>query len=162
MEPTPPSLLWNDSILCFWSCSAMIRDGSANCTGPLAEKSDFIPYSILFTIGLTLILIGVPLFLVSIKSLHHAYNNNSLITTGIYGFCRHPMYGVWIFLIVPGIALIARSLLGLTTPVVMYIVLRILAKKEETYLEEKFGVPYLQYKRKTPFVLPIGWIKTKS
>jgi hypothetical protein len=40
MEPTPPSLLWNDSILCFWSCSAMIRDGSANCTGPLAEKSD--------------------------------------------------------------------------------------------------------------------------
>jgi protein-S-isoprenylcysteine O-methyltransferase Ste14 len=125
-------------------------------------KIDFIPYSILFTIGLTLILIGVPLFLVSIKSLHHAYNNNSLITTGIYGFCRHPMYGVWIFLIVPGIALIARSLLGLTTPVVMYIVLRILAQKEETYLEKKFGVPYLQYKRKTPFVLPIGWIKTKS
>jgi protein-S-isoprenylcysteine O-methyltransferase Ste14 len=125
-------------------------------------KIDFIPYPILSTVGIILILTGIPFFIISIKSLHHAYNSNSLITTGIYGICRHPMYGVWIIFIVPGIALVARSLLGLTTPVVMYILLKILAQKEETYLEEKFGVQYLQYKRKTPFVLPIGWIRTKS
>ena len=125
-------------------------------------KIDFIPYPILSTLGTILILIGIPFFLISVNSLHHAYSRNSLITTGIYRICRHPMYGAWIIFIVPGIALIARSLPGLTVPTVMYALLRILARKEEKYLKEKFGRQYLQYKRKTPFVLPIGWIKAKS
>jgi protein-S-isoprenylcysteine O-methyltransferase Ste14 len=100
-------------------------------------RIDFIPYPILSTIGVIFILVGIPFFIISVKSLHHAYNSNSLITTGIYGICRHPMYGVWIIFIVPGIALVARSFLGLTTPVVMYILLRMLAKKRRNIFGRK-------------------------
>jgi protein-S-isoprenylcysteine O-methyltransferase Ste14 len=125
-------------------------------------KIEFVPYPILLIIGIILILMGIPFFIIAIKSLHHAYNRNSIITTGVYGICRHPIYGAWIFFIVPGIALIAKSWLALTTPIAMYILLKILVKKEEKYLEERFGEQYIQYKTKTPFVLPIGWIKNKS
>jgi len=146
---------------------ALVSISYGFCTFILTKSNpifriNFIPYPALLTMGAILLLIGIPFFIMSVKSLHHAYNSNSLVTTGVYGICRHPMYGVWIFFIVPGIALTARSLLGLTIPIVMYILLRILAKKEEKYLEEKFGGQYLEYRRQTPFVLPVGWIKTKA
>ncbi len=43
----------------------------------------------------------------------------------------------------------------------MYLLLRILVKKEEIYLKETFGDEYLAYKKRVLPVLPIGWIKQK-
>ena len=63
---------------------------------------------------------------------------------------------------VPGIALLVNSWLALTVPVVMYILLRLMVRKEEAYLEERFKEEYLAYKRSTPAVLPVGWIKPKA
>jgi len=39
----------------------------------------------------------------------------------------------------------------------MYIVFRMLIKKEEDYLEQEFGQQYLEYKKKVKAVFPKLW-----
>ena len=52
-----------------------------------------------------------------------------------------------------------KSWLGLTVPFAMYLITHILVKKEEIYLEQRFGSEYLSYRKKTPAILPVGCIK---
>jgi protein-S-isoprenylcysteine O-methyltransferase Ste14 len=72
------------------------------------------------------------------------------------------LYASWVVFIVPGIVLLMRSWIGLTIPLFMYVVLRRLSVKEETYLETTFGDAYLEYKKKVPAVIPLGWIKSNN
>jgi len=115
--------------------------------------------NIRIAIGVALILIGTVFFVVAVCATTRAYNAGKLCTKGIFGLCRHPVYSAWIVFLVPAMAVLADSLLGLTAPFVMYVLLKILIPKEDRYLEEKFGAEYTSYKRNVPEVLPIGWIK---
>ncbi|MBN2301081.1 MAG: isoprenylcysteine carboxylmethyltransferase family protein [Lentisphaerae bacterium] len=125
-------------------------------------QMNFIPYRILATIGITLISIGIPFELIATVTIHRAFNAGILRTNGAYGLCRHPLYASWVIFLVPGIIFLTNSWIGLTVPFVMYILLRILVVKEEKYLEQKFGKEYLDYKKTTPTVLPIGWLTRKQ
>jgi protein-S-isoprenylcysteine O-methyltransferase Ste14 len=120
---------------------------------------DFVPYWFMSILGISLIVIGVPFFIISVKTVTRAYNVDELVTDGIFRCCRHPLYGSWVVFIVPGIVLLINSWIGLTTPIFMYLILRKLVKKEEIYLESVFGSEYLNYKRKTPCILPYGLMK---
>jgi protein-S-isoprenylcysteine O-methyltransferase Ste14 len=121
---------------------------------------NFMPYWLLLILGISLIVIGVPFFLISRKTVLRAYNGNELVTDSIFRCCRHPLYASWVVFIVPGIGFLARSWIGLTTPIFMYFILRILVRKEETYLENLFGSKYLEYKKTVPCILPIGCLKS--
>ena len=72
--------------------------------------------------------------------------------------CRHPVYAAWVVFFVPAVMLFFNTWLGLTAPLFMYVVIRVLVDKEEIYLEEMFGEAYLLYKKRVPLVLPIGWL----
>jgi protein-S-isoprenylcysteine O-methyltransferase Ste14 len=61
-----------------------------------------------------------------------------------------------VIFIVPGIALLVDSWIGLTTPIFMVVMLRILVRKEEAYLEGVFGSQYIEYKKKVPCIMPWG------
>jgi len=119
----------------------------------------FIPYWLFVILGIFLIAIGIPFFIVSVIIVSRAYNANELVTNGIYRCCRHPLYASWVVFIVPGIALLVNSWLWLTIPVFMYLILCQLVKKEEVYLESVFGSEYLRYKQKVPCIFPIGYLK---
>ena len=118
-----------------------------------------LPYRFLSVLGVTLVLIGVPFFLISAVRVMRAYNADNLVTGGIFKCCRHPLYASWVVFIVPGIALLVNSWIGLTTPIFMYIVLYSFVQKEEIYLEKIFGSEYLDYKNRVPIILPYGWLK---
>jgi len=120
---------------------------------------DFVPYWFMSVIGIALIVIGVPFFITSVKTVMRAYNADELVTNGIFRCCRHPLYASWVVFIVPGIVFLVNSWIGLTTPIFMYLILRKLVKKEEIYLESVFGSEYLDYKRKIPCILPYGLMK---
>ena len=124
-------------------------------------KIDFIPYSLLATVAIVLILIGIPFYMVSLITIKRAFAAGRLVTEKTFGMCRHPVYSAWIIFFVPGIMLLVNTWIGLTAPLVMYFLLRILVKKEELYLENVFGNEYLAYKKRIPTVLPIGWFKSK-
>ncbi|MBW2596300.1 MAG: isoprenylcysteine carboxylmethyltransferase family protein [Deltaproteobacteria bacterium] len=121
---------------------------------------EIVPYWILLMLGILLILIGVPFLIIAILTVARAYHADKLVTDGIYKFCRHPLYAAWVVFIVPGIVLLVNSWIGLTTPVFMYFILRILVQEEEASMESVFGLEYLEYKKNVPCIMPVGWIKS--
>lgn len=106
------------------------------------------------TIGVLLIAIGAPLFLIPAFTIDDYFYKGKLCTTGVYACVRHPIYAAWISWIVPGIVLIRGSILGISVPIVMYLVFRILIVKEEEYLAEEFGEEYQEYRRRVGAVFP--------
>jgi protein-S-isoprenylcysteine O-methyltransferase Ste14 len=120
---------------------------------------DFIPYRLFSILGIALIVIGVPFFLISAKVVTRAYNADELVTDGIFRCCRHPLYASWVVFIVPGIVFLVNSWIGLTTPIVMYFILHLLVRKEEVYLERVFGSEYREYKKNVPCIVPVGCLK---
>lgn len=78
-----------------------------------------------------------------------------LVTTGIYSHIRNPIT-LGYTLLPFGMGLLFRSL-GMTIfiPLIILIIMIIRIKKyEEPQLEARFGKKYLEYKRKTPFLVP--------
>jgi protein-S-isoprenylcysteine O-methyltransferase Ste14 len=119
-------------------------------------------YPLLTYLAILLLVIGLPYYVVSIYSVTRAFNAGRLATKGVYGICRHPVYGSWIVFNVPAFALLLHSWLLLTVPVVMYISLRAMIGREEDYLAARFGESYLQYKAEVPLICPVGWLTRKG
>ena len=113
-----------------------------------------IPRILSLVSGMILIVIGLPVFLIPAFTIDKYLRKGQLATKGIYGYFRHPIYASWTIFIVPGIVLIKGSLLGLTIPVFMYLVFKIMISEEEEYLEKKFGTEYIEYKKKVNAVFP--------
>jgi protein-S-isoprenylcysteine O-methyltransferase Ste14 len=122
---------------------------------------EFILYQLLVAVAILLFLLGVPFYIISVLTLLRAYNDGKLFTSGVFGVCRNPIYSSWIFFLVPGVALLFNSWLGLTVPLAMYVFFRVYIGKEEVYLEKTFGKDYMEYKQNVPRVFPVGWIKCK-
>ncbi|MBN1429443.1 MAG: MBL fold metallo-hydrolase [Anaerolineae bacterium] len=116
-----------------------------------------IPYAIFVALGLVLIAIGAPIWIVSARTIDRAYDADVLATQGIYALCRHPLYGNTIFYTIPGIMLFFRSWLLLSVPIVMYVLCRFMIRKEEEFLNHKFGVAYLAYQKKVNALFPKIW-----
>jgi protein-S-isoprenylcysteine O-methyltransferase Ste14 len=77
-----------------------------------------------------------------------------LVVKRPYTYCRNPMtLGTTAFYL--GIAIWTGSLsaliLALIYPVIILIYIKLVEEKE---LEQRFGLEYLEYKRKTPFLIP--------
>ncbi len=117
----------------------------------------FLPYMAFLIPGILLIIIGLLLYIASAFSVHKAYSKDILRTKGVYSICRHPLYSSFIFLTVPGVCLLFESWIAFSVPFVMYIFFRILIKKEEDYLSERFDAEYGKYKKEVSFVFPKIW-----
>jgi protein-S-isoprenylcysteine O-methyltransferase Ste14 len=121
-----------------------------------AFQMELLPSWLTNIFGIALIVIGVLFFMISVKTVTRAYNADELVNEGIFRCCRHPLYASWVVFIVPGIVFLAKSWLGLTTPIFMFLILRVLVRKEEAYLESVFGSEYLEYKKSVSCILPLG------
>lgn len=110
---------------------------------------------IFWTIGACLILIGVALMAVGIRNFLRAATpvptnqpTRTLVTTGLHGWTRNPIY-LGMFLIYVGIGVAAHStwVLVLTLPLAILIRYGVVAR-EEVYLEQRFGDAYVDYKQR--------------
>ena len=126
-----------------------------------AFQIGLIPSWFLSILGGCFLLGGIVFLVISVTALTRAYNAGTLVTDGVFSWCRHPVYAAWAVFIVPGIALFEKSWVVLTTPVFMYLLLTRLVTKEEIYLEQVFGSAYREYKEKIPRILPIGRLKPR-
>jgi protein-S-isoprenylcysteine O-methyltransferase Ste14 len=111
-----------------------------------------IPGWWLVVTGCVLSGMGLCLWILAGREVGRAFKSGQLVTNGFYALCRNPVYTaelVWI----TGLALLFRSWILLAVPLVTYVTARILVRKEEEYLKEKFGQDYLEYmKRVRPFL----------
>jgi protein-S-isoprenylcysteine O-methyltransferase Ste14 len=102
-----------------------------------------------------LILIGVAIFAAGVGSFRRAATPlptnqpaRVLVTTGVYGWTRNPLYLAFL-LVFAGVGLAVRSpwILVLALPVALTIRYAVVAR-EEAYLQRRFSDAYLAYKRR--------------
>jgi len=126
---------------------------------PTVFRIDLVPYPVLVILAAILIAIGLPFYVLAVVAVMRAFDGGKLCTTGVYRCCRHPVYASWVVFLVPAIGLLADSWIGLSVPIVMYILLRWLVREEDAYLDRMFGEDYRRYRRQVPTVLPMGWLR---
>lgn len=112
-------------------------------------------------IGFILIILGLFLWVkaVLIQKINARVKDEMLITNGVYGIVRNPVYTAFIC-IFTGILLFAKNYLLLVLPIIFWIYLTILMKKsEEKWLRAKFGKEYDLYCKRVNRVIP--WFPKK-
>jgi protein-S-isoprenylcysteine O-methyltransferase Ste14 len=120
---------------------------------PLNEH--FFYTSISKIIGSVMILIGLFFNFPALRQFFKTKNTlvtikpaNSLQTTGIYSISRNPMY-VSLVLIYIGLSfLIGNGWNLILLPILFLIVQEYVIKREEKYLERRFGQQYFEYRTK--------------
>lgn len=73
-----------------------------------------------------------------------------LVTSGVYGVIRNPIYSAVIAFAL-GLSLFFRGLYGLAYVPIVFILFGVITILEERELEEGFGDAYLEYKRDVPY-----------
>jgi protein-S-isoprenylcysteine O-methyltransferase Ste14 len=107
--------------------------------------------------GGILIAAGIILASLAIRNLRQAATNVepwkptlALVTEGIYGLMRNPMYtAMMVFIAGIAIALGSDWTLVLVVPAALILLFGVV-KREERYLEAKFGDSYREYTRRVP------------
>jgi len=106
-------------------------------------------------LGILMMLLAMMLFAWAIINLRRVGTSpnphlptKALTTQGPYQFTRNPIY-IAFALVCAGLSLLLNMLwLLLSVPVVLVIVDRVVIRKEERYLEAKFGDEYRQYQNR--------------
>ena len=115
----------------------------------------FLPRGIGIALGSLGIISGAMLIQGGFREMRAAKTNvnptlpvTTIVTEGPFRYTRNPLY-MGFTLIYTGIALLANALWALLLlPVVLVVMIYGVIKREERYLERKFGEQYLSYKDK--------------
>ena len=86
----------------------------------------------------------------------------TLLIIGPYKYCRNPMT-LGTIMAYSGVVILVGSYTALLVVVIFSLMLLVYLKLiEEKELEIRFGREYLEYKKNTPFILPISIVKVKK
>ncbi len=100
--------------------------------------------------GLSLGLPALGLFVRSGTNVNPFKPSTALVTSGIFGYVRNPMY-VGMALLVAGLGIALASDWTLVMLVIYFLLIHFgVIKREERYLEAKFGDNYRQYMARVP------------
>jgi protein-S-isoprenylcysteine O-methyltransferase Ste14 len=94
---------------------------------------------------------GIFLIIFGWRKIYRA--KGQLVTTGIYGYVRHPQYLGFLLLTLGMNILWVTISTFLLWPILAVLYYR-LAKKEDKELEARFGEEYRNYKRAVPLLIP--------
>lgn len=114
-----------------------------------------------FAVGIPVIAVGVGFALRAVAAFSHAGTDDRfakatsvIVTTGLNARTRNPMY-VGLTLIYLGIALTVNALWTLVGLPVLVLYLHFgVIRREERYLEDRFGDEYMHYKASVPRWIP--------
>lgn len=104
-------------------------------------------------LGLVLVVVGLWLWIVAGARVDDYIRQGVLADKGVYGLARHPIYA-GIFLVLSGIFIISRSGIVMVTALPIYILLRLLIKREEATMLRAFGAEYEAYAQKVNAIFP--------
>jgi len=111
--------------------------------------------SILNVIGTVLIVVSLILPVLAFKTLERSKTTHkvskpttTIVSVGIFRYSRNPIY-LSGFILFIGISFITNSLIMLILIIPLFFVIREgVVKREERYLDRKFGEEYLNYKKR--------------
>ena len=126
---------------------------------PLVPQLRFTQNRIIFVIGITLALLSGLVGILAFKEIGiipSVRQKSTVITSGIYGIIRHPLYLGGIFMSL-GLSLAFRAVYALFYTPVIIAFFTLLAFLEEKSLAKEYGEEYLAYKRNVKWRL-IPWV----
>ena len=113
----------------------------------LPAVARYVGGAVLIAAGLAIPIAAITRFRAVGTEVHPWRPSTALVTTGIYRYTRNPMY-LGMTLIYAGLAMISDSVIAFAlVPALLLLVTGGVIKREERYLEVKFGEPYRAYKR---------------
>ena len=116
--------------------------------------NDFVPWIVRLILFIVVIVVSFAFIRASHNILfRRPENNDELITNGILGHVRNPMY-FGVLLIYLAFIFLSISLISIVLWIVIIVIYDKLATFEEKQLEKLFGEKYLEYKKKTPKWIP--------
>ena len=77
----------------------------------------------------------------------------TLQTSGVYSYVRHPQYFGWLMAHI-GFSIFLSALYSLLFTPALFSIIYNISKAEESDLEEAFGKEYTEYKRRVPMFIP--------
>jgi protein-S-isoprenylcysteine O-methyltransferase Ste14 len=116
------------------------------------------PRAVLMTLAVILLALGFPLWLAGGFTVMRAYDRDQLRTSGVFALVRHPVYSSSIVFLLPAVALAFRSWPMLGAPLVAYIIFKRLIRREDEYLEQRFGQAYLDHRARVSELCPFAWL----
>ncbi len=128
--------------------------GAAAWLWPAICRIPGLPYPAFLAAGGLLLLTGGPLLILAGRAATAAHHRNELATRGIFGLVRHPVYAVWILLLLPGLVLLSASWPLLPTPLVAHVIFKLKIDEEDRYLERRFGQAYRDYRARVNELVP--------
>lgn len=116
-------------------------------------ERQFMTYMYTFgmPVGSTITFIGILLIILGWRTIYRA--RDQLVSEGIYGHVRHPQY-LGILLVAGGWIVHWPTIPGLVMVPVLAALYYYQAKREDRFLEEKFGDKFRDYARRTPMIFP--------
>ena len=111
---------------------------------------------ILKVCGVILMIVGAVFWLLSVLNSDIQKNivQNHLVTTGIYGIVRHPIYAAFLYAIT-GVLLISDNLILMPLCLIYWLILTFaMVKTEEKWLIDLYGDDYLSYSKKVNRFIP--------
>ena len=103
-----------------------------------------------------MIVIGIVFWLLAVikSGIDKSIKNNDLVTTGIYGYIRHPIYAAFLY-ITTGMIVIYGNILLFILPLIFWVLLTItMEKTEEVWLIDLYGDDYINYSKKVNRFIP--------
>lgn len=98
-----------------------------------------------------MVVIGLFIMWIGWKLIHSA--QSGLVTSGLYGYVRHPQY-TGLFVVITGMFIQWPSITTVIMAPVLIMVYYRLSKSEEKDMIEKFGDEYIEYMLRTPRFIP--------
>jgi ubiquinone/menaquinone biosynthesis C-methylase UbiE/protein-S-isoprenylcysteine O-methyltransferase Ste14 len=106
--------------------------------------------------------IGTLLLVLSAVTIVKGFPEDRLVRHGVYGMVRHPLYSAHIVFLMPGLALLLDAWLLLVVAAGTYLAFTRLIRREESFLQEKFGEQYLEYRSSVPTLVPYRTPKARA
>jgi len=76
-----------------------------------------------------------------------------MVSTGVYGFVRHPIYAGLILGTI-GWGLLAQTWLGVVLAAILFVFFDLKSRREEAWLVEKYP-DYVEYRRRVKKLIPL-------
>jgi protein-S-isoprenylcysteine O-methyltransferase Ste14 len=110
---------------------------------------------VFLSIAVILGAVALPFWASAAYELVRAWKEKRLATGGAYALCRHPIFAVWIFFLLPIAAFVFDSWLFLAADAVFVVASIIGARREEQELVAEFGEEYEAYRSRVRLLVPV-------